>query len=68
MLKIGDCVTYILDGTKGIVIRLDGEMIYVLWEDYFASCEKNILLEKDEELTTEQGISSYSYEQSRMHA
>ncbi|WP_199900132.1 hypothetical protein [Caldalkalibacillus mannanilyticus] len=48
MFNIGDTVVYTLDGTKGVVIKVDNRLCQVKWKDHFISWEKYDLLELDE--------------------
>ena len=56
MFAIGDCVVFTLDGARGIVLKVNSEVCYVIWEDFFVSWENNGLLQKDEYLTQAQRI------------
>jgi hypothetical protein len=45
MLKVGDCVIFSPDGTKGIIVEISDSAYHIVWEDHFASWEKGELLE-----------------------
>jgi hypothetical protein len=45
MYKIGDSVVYLPDGSKGIVLEIGESIYHVVWEDHFASWEKEELLQ-----------------------
>ncbi|MCX8002567.1 MAG: hypothetical protein N2661_08315 [Anoxybacillus mongoliensis] len=56
MVQVGDCVVFMRDGARGIVLEVDDHSCHVLWEDYFVSWEKKELLTVDEQLTKKQTI------------
>lgn len=51
--KVGDHVVYALDGARGVVMVVEAHRCQVLWEDHFASWEKNELLQHHASLTEE---------------
>jgi len=48
MLKVGDHVVYVPDGSKGIVVEVVENLCHVVWEDHFSSWEKPDALKKQE--------------------
>ncbi|MGJ7034603.1 hypothetical protein [Anoxybacillus eryuanensis] len=56
MVQVGDCVVFMRDGVRGIVLEVDDHSCHVLWEDYVVSWEKKELLKVDKELTKKQTI------------
>lgn len=36
----------ILDGARGVILEMFGGLCHIVWEDYFASWEKEEVLEK----------------------
>ncbi|WP_128893805.1 hypothetical protein [Longirhabdus pacifica] len=50
MIKVGDVVTYRLDGTIGTVVDVKRDKIQIVWEDGFTSWEtrQSILKNEDE--------------------
>ncbi|WP_198957507.1 hypothetical protein [Paenibacillus selenitireducens] len=48
MFRIGDRVVFVVDGTIGIVMGTDEDRCHIVWEDFFASWEKNEMLRKEE--------------------
>lgn len=61
MLKIGDCVTFKPDNSRGIILKIENNFCQVIWEDYFVSLENLEDIEKDEQLTHKQRINRSSY-------
>lgn len=49
MLKVGDCVIFSPDGTRGIILEIADSVYHIVWEDHFVSWEKGELLEKSSE-------------------
>ncbi|WP_169733257.1 hypothetical protein [Cohnella panacarvi] len=48
MLKIGDSVVYVKDGSKGVVMEVQENLYHVIWEDHFSSWEFGESLRKME--------------------
>lgn len=48
MLKIGDNVVYVKDGSKGIVMEVQENLYHIIWEDHFSSWEFGESLRKME--------------------
>lgn len=48
MFTVGDTVVFALDGAKGIIIGVEGDLCHVMWEDTFISWEKADSLKKVE--------------------
>lgn len=46
MLKIGDLVIYVPDGSRGTVVEIAGGLYHVVWEDHFSSWERGESLRK----------------------
>lgn len=46
MLKIGDNVVYVRDGTKGVIMEIHGNLYHIIWEDHFSSWEYGESLRK----------------------
>jgi hypothetical protein len=46
MLEIGDHVIFIRDGARGIILEIKENLYHIIWEDHFASWEREELLEK----------------------
>ncbi|SDW94621.1 hypothetical protein SAMN05518855_100719 [Paenibacillus sp. CF384] len=46
MFEVGDCVVFLLDGTRGTVMETGEGLYHVAWEDQFVSWEREELLEK----------------------
>jgi hypothetical protein len=50
MLKVGDRVVYVPDGSKGTIVEVLGSLYHIVWEDHFSSWEKPESLLKQESL------------------
>lgn len=48
MLKIGDFVIYVPDGSRGTVVEVAGGLYHVVWEDHFSSWERGESLRKQD--------------------
>lgn len=46
MFKIGDRVIFIRDGARGVIMEVKENLYHIVWEDHFASWEREELLEK----------------------
>ncbi|WP_186445651.1 hypothetical protein [Paenibacillus cremeus] len=44
MVKVGDCVVFLLDGVRGTVMEVKENLCCVIWEDHFTSWERAELL------------------------
>ena len=40
MLKIGDCVVYVPDGSQGTIVEVADGLYHIVWEDHFSSWER----------------------------
>jgi hypothetical protein len=47
-MKVGDFVIFVADGTKGIVMEVQGNLYHIVWEDHFSSWEYGETLKKQE--------------------
>jgi hypothetical protein len=50
MLKVGDPVVYVPDGSKGTVVEVQESLYHIVWEDHFSSWERQESLRKQEAL------------------
>lgn len=50
MLKVGDQVEFLADGSKGIIMEIHGNLYHIVWEDHFSSWEYGETLRKQEAL------------------
>jgi hypothetical protein len=50
MLKVGDQVEFLPDGSKGIIMEIHGNLYHIVWEDHFSSWEYGETLRKQEAL------------------
>jgi hypothetical protein len=48
MLKVGDPVVYLPDGSRGTVVEVLGGLYHIVWEDHFSSWERADSLNKQE--------------------
>jgi hypothetical protein len=48
MLKVGDAVVYVPDGSKGTIVEVSGGLYHVVWEDHVSSWERSAFLKKQE--------------------
>lgn len=48
MLKVGDRVVYVPDGSKGTVVEVLGGLYHIVWEDHFSSWERPESLRKQD--------------------
>ncbi|WP_164472900.1 hypothetical protein [Cohnella candidum] len=48
MLKVGDRVVYVPDGSRGTVVEVLESLYHIVWEDHFSSWEKPESLRKQE--------------------
>lgn len=48
MLKVGDAVIYVPDGSRGTVVEIAGGLYHIVWEDHFSSWERLDSLRKQE--------------------
>jgi hypothetical protein len=49
MLKVGDQVVYVPDGSKGVILEVQEDNLYhIVWEDHFSSWERAESLVKQE--------------------
>ena len=39
VMKVGDYVVYVPDGSKGIIIEIHDNLYHIVWEDHFSSWE-----------------------------
>lgn len=39
MLKVGDGVEFLKDGTKGTIMEIQENLYHIIWEDHFSSWE-----------------------------
>jgi hypothetical protein len=47
-MKVGDYVIFVQDGTKGIIMEIQGNLFHIIWEDHFSSWEYGETLRKEE--------------------
>ncbi len=47
-MKVGDYVVFVSDGTKGIIMEIQGNLYHIVWEDHFSSWEYGETLRKEE--------------------
>ncbi|MFC4302118.1 hypothetical protein [Cohnella boryungensis] len=47
-MKVGDHVVYVPDGTKGVIVEVQGDLYHIIWEDHFSSWEQGERLRKPE--------------------
>lgn len=48
MLKVGDSVEYVADGSKGTIVEIEGNLYHIVWDDHFSSWEQAEHLRKNE--------------------
>jgi uncharacterized protein RhaS with RHS repeats len=48
MLKVGDQVIYVPDGSRGTILELQENLYHIVWEDHFSSWERAESLLKQE--------------------